>query len=131
MRKISGLQELHVAQGGWTMLERGGSGLGATSRCWRGSMGLVTASGLDLGTPGIQARISSWEVTGWHFFFFFHHCFHWEEEVACPKLLDQNVILGKLICQHHVSSPRTYSSSINEESKLWGWRRITHTSSES
>ena len=70
MRKISGLQELHVAQGGWTMLERGGSGLGATSRCWRGSMGLVTASGLDLGTPGIQARISSWEVTGWHFFFF-------------------------------------------------------------
>lgn len=70
MRKISGLQELHVAQGGWTMLERGGSGLGATSRCWRGSMGLVTASGLDLGTPGIQARISSWKVTGWHFFFF-------------------------------------------------------------
>ena len=71
MRKISGLQELHVAQGGWSMLERGGSGLGATSRCWRGSMGLVTASGLDLGTPGIQARISSWEVTGWLFFFFF------------------------------------------------------------
>lgn len=70
MRKISGLQELHVAQGGWSMLERGGSGLGATSRCWRGSMGLVTASGLDLGTPGIQARISSWEVTGWLFFFF-------------------------------------------------------------
>ena len=68
MRKISGLQELHVAQGGWTMLEKGGSGLGATSRCWRGSMGLVTASGLDLGTPWIQARISSWEVTGWHFF---------------------------------------------------------------
>ena len=31
-------------------------------------MGLVTASGLDLGTPGIQARISSWEVTGRHFF---------------------------------------------------------------
>lgn len=60
MRKISGLQELHVAQGGWSMLERGGSGLGATGSCWRGSMGLVTDSGLDLGTPGIQARISSW-----------------------------------------------------------------------
>lgn len=68
MRKISGLQELCVAQGGWSMLERGGSGLGATGSYWRGSMGLVTASGLDLGTPGIQARISSWEVTGWHFF---------------------------------------------------------------
>ena len=33
MRKISGLQELCVAQGGWSMLERGGSGLGATGRC--------------------------------------------------------------------------------------------------
>lgn len=31
-------------------------------------MGLVTASGLDLGTPGTQAIISSWEATGWLFF---------------------------------------------------------------
>ena len=88
---------------------------------------LWTLSG-DSRDPGKNFKLGSdWMA----FFFFFHNCFHWEEEEACPKLLDQNVILGKLICQHHVSSPRTYSSSINEESKLWGWRRITHTSSES
>ena len=71
MRKISGLQELCVAPCGYgmrSMLERGGRGLGATGKCWRGSMGPVRTSGLDLGTPGSQARISSQEVTGWHFF---------------------------------------------------------------
>lgn len=32
-----------------------------------GSVGQARASGLDLGAPVSQARISSWEATGWHF----------------------------------------------------------------